>query len=278
MDQPVKIVQPLLTHVIQSCLSGVSSDKSFEPPENSASANIKRSRVGRKMNSSSITLISVGIFLVLVGVVLLVIKFRPSDSAASPPIFQGPGRFMVSGPVGLVVIVIGVFCITFSAISYKVTGNNGSVNPTPTFPSPTPTQPAGITASPSPTPDALPSAPTIKIIIPSSGSYVNLNNDVKVQLSGVDMSRQVWLLVQLGSQVFPQGPCDTVSLTVTDCPAVRFGAPGMLYGTRYKVTAVLVNLQDNNKYMPYYENGFSAQSPPVSPIRSSSSITVYGRE
>lgn len=178
----------------------------------------------------------------------------------------------------MVVIVIGVFCITFSAISYKVTGNNGSPSPTPTFPSPTSTQPAGITAAPSPTPDASPSAQTIKIINPSSGSYVNLNSDIRVQLSGVDMSRQVWLLVQLGSQVFPQGPCNTVSLTVTDCPAVRFGDPGMLYGTQYKVSAVLVNMQGSNKYISYYAKGFSAQSPPVSPILSSSTITVYGRE
>jgi len=215
-------------------------------------------------------LIILGVVLVAFGIIMLIFRRKPDpnnkDNGAT---FQTP-MFVVSGPAGLAIIAIGVVCVIWG-----VTKNvNNSNIPVPSNSA----QPTGVAASPSPAPDASPSAPTIRVIKPSSGSYVNLNNDIKVQLSGVGMSRQVWVLVQIGSQVYPQGPCNTVSLTITDCPAVRFGDPGMRFGTPYKVTAVLVNIQDNDKYIPYYASGFSAQSPPVSPILSSSSITVYGRE
>ncbi len=188
----------------------------------------------------------------------------------------------ISIPLSGLIVMLGLCSLGFAVyLSANETSQNAIATPTSSatsIPTSPPPQPTGITASPSPTPDALPSAPTITIIKPLSGSYVNLNDDITVQLSGVGVSRQVWLLVQLGSQVYPQGPCNTLSLTVTDCPGVRFGDPGMRFGTPYKVTAVLVKLQDNNKYNKVYASGFSAQSPPVSPILSSSSITVYGRE
>jgi hypothetical protein len=106
------------------------------------------------MNALAIALVAVGIFLVLVGVVLLVIKVQASDSHTYRPIFQGPGRFMVSGPVGLVVIVIGVFCLAFAGVSSKVSGSNNSADPaiTPTLSpipgSPSPTMPVGTLTSP----------------------------------------------------------------------------------------------------------------------------------
>jgi uncharacterized membrane protein len=83
------------------------------------------------MNGPSLTLIIVGIFLILVGVVLLVIKVQTSESEAFKPIFQGPGRIMVSGPVGLVVIVIGVFCLIISAGIFK-TAESGNPASSPT--------------------------------------------------------------------------------------------------------------------------------------------------
>ena len=216
-------------------------------------------------------LIVVGVVLVGFGILMLIIRTKPDPNNKDNAATVHTPMFVVSGPAGLVVIAIGVGCIIWGGVTQH--GSNSNIPITSNS-----TQPTRVTASPSPATDASPSAATITIINPSSGSYVNLNNDIKVQLSGVDMSRQVWVLVQIGSQVYPQGPCNTVSLTVTDCPAVRFGDPGMRFGTPYKVTAVLVNIQGNDKYEPYYASGFSAQSPPVSPILSSSSITVYGRE
>jgi hypothetical protein len=216
-------------------------------------------------------LIIVGVVLVGVGIIMMIIRLKPNQNSKdnNAATVHTP-MFIVSGPAGLAVIVIGVVCVIVGATQHR---NNSSIPITSNS-----TEPTGATTAPSPTPDASPLTPTITIIKPSSGSYVNLNDDVQVQLSNVSTSRDVWLLVQLGSQVYPQGPCNDVSLTVTDCPNVRFGDPGMQYGTPYKLTAVLVSTQDNNKYQPYYTSGFSAQSPPVSPILSSSSITVYGRE
>jgi len=84
------------------------------------------------VNGVTISFIVAGSFLILVGVVLLIIKIQPSDS-----LFQGPGRIMVSGPVGLVVIVIGVVCLGLSVASSRVNNNNSNPNNT-TSPTPTP--------------------------------------------------------------------------------------------------------------------------------------------
>jgi hypothetical protein len=80
------------------------------------------------MNAFSITTVVVGIFLIVVGVALLVIKVQKSESESFKPIFQGPGRIMVSGPVGLVVIVIGVFCLIISAAAIRADGDS-SITP-----------------------------------------------------------------------------------------------------------------------------------------------------
>lgn len=192
----------------------------------------------------------------------------------------------ISLPLSGLILILGLASLGFPAylVASETTKNpvatpTGSAGIATSSPTPIiPTSPAPTTALPSPSPDGSPNARTITITTPSSGSYVNLNNDIRVQVSGIDESREVWLLIQVGPQVYPQGPCNTVSLTVTDCPNARFGDPGMRFGTPYKVIAVLVSIQDNEKYKLYYESGFSAQSPPVSPILSSSSITVYGRE
>jgi hypothetical protein len=172
-------------------------------------------------------------------------------------------------------IILGVFGVVAALISRSSgssqAGPSGTDSPVVTSSSPVVNSP--------PTPSKTsPNSRTIKIIKPASESYVNLNNNVKIQVSGVGMSRQVWLLVRLGPKVYPQGPCDTFSLTVTVCPHVRFGDPGLPFGTLYKVTAVLVNNQDSRKYRSYVEPGFNNQSAPVSPILSSPSITVHGRE
>jgi hypothetical protein len=82
------------------------------------------------MNALVITFVVVGIFLVLVGVAMLFVRIQ-TDTVGARPIFQGPGRIMVQGPVGLVIIVIGVVCLSFSGISYRMNGNNGSQSRVP---------------------------------------------------------------------------------------------------------------------------------------------------
>jgi hypothetical protein len=124
--------------------------------------------------------VCVGIFLVLVGVALLVVRFQSPESFR--PIFQGPGRLMVSGPVGLVVIVIGVFCIAFSAVSYKVTENSSSLNPAPSI------SPQPILSS------HAPAIPQAKLTSPVAGTEVSRSG---FTASGTDSSLgsdTIWIL------------------------------------------------------------------------------------
>jgi heme/copper-type cytochrome/quinol oxidase subunit 2 len=106
------------------------------------------------MNALVITFIVVGIFLILVGVAMLLVRVQ-IDTEGSKPIFQGPGRIMVQGPVGLVIIVIGVVCLSFSGISYRVNQNNNSPNP-----------------SPSPRPQPISLRPTARLTSPTAGTHV----------------------------------------------------------------------------------------------------------
>ena len=211
------------------------------------------------------------VVLIVAGLILVVVAILGSGDFVKVVIPTLP----VWARVCLGVLGSVVFALAFIPGVGK--SSSGSVASPSSSASSTPTQSTVPTTGPDSSPTS-PNARTIKVVKPTSGSYVNLNNNIKVQLSGVGMSRQVWVLVQLGSQVYPQGPCDNTSLTTTVCRDVRFGDPGMHVGTPYRVTAVLVRIQDNQKYQPYIEPGFSETSPPVSPILSSSSIKVYGRE
>jgi hypothetical protein len=174
------------------------------------------------------------------------------------------------GPQALLIVVGAGFLVFAAWLAVTHPPNSSPVaGSTPTVQASTPS---------GHTPRPLTEAPTIKITRPSNGSNVRLNDTVEIQVSGAGMARYVWILVQLGSQVYPQGPCNNISLTVTSCPAVRFGDPGMAVGTPYTLTAVLVDSQGNSTYMPLLRNGFAASNPPVLPIASSSQITVHGDE
>jgi hypothetical protein len=142
------------------------------------------------MNALATTLVAVGIFVVLVGVVLLVIKVQTSDSDTFKPIFQGPGRFMVSGPVGLVVIVIGVFCIVFSIVSYRVAASGNSANPapSPTHPIVTPT------LSPAPDSSSFPT-PVAALTSPVDGAQVSRANGFTARGTESSLgSDTIWIL------------------------------------------------------------------------------------
>jgi hypothetical protein len=138
------------------------------------------------MNATGITLLVVGIFLVVVGVVLLVVKVQAFEGNTFRPIFQGPGRVMVSGPVGLVVIVIGVFCLILSIASYRVAGSGNSANPPPSSSNPT-VSPSISSTHTSPSPSSSPSlsatSPSGAIIVPPSGAN-NVYAFKNLQMSG----------------------------------------------------------------------------------------------
>jgi hypothetical protein len=182
----------------------------------------------------------------------------------------------VNVPAQALLIIVGAGFLAFGAwlaVTHTQEAASLVVPPPSNGPSATTSQSSGPSGSPSPIPNQ-----TIKIISPKDGSNVKLNDTIKIQLSGVSRDRYVWLLVQLGSQVYPQGPCNNVSLAITSCPDVRFGDPGMPVGTKYILTAVLVDAQGNSTYMPFVTNGFSEADHPVTPILSSPEITVHGLE
>jgi hypothetical protein len=184
----------------------------------------------------------------------------------------------------LLIIIGGAFFVIGTWLA--VTHSQDTASPVPRTLATTPTNPS-VSFTPTQTKAATPSSPSvnpsassrsIEIIRPETGSNVKLNDTITIQVSGASMSRYVWLLVKLGSQVYPQGPCNNISITITSCLDVRFGDPGMPVGTKYVLTAVLVNAQGNRAYMPKVRNGYNSESPPVQPILSSSSITVHGLE
>lgn len=213
------------------------------------------------------------VVLIIAGLVLIVLAILGSGDYVKVVI----PSLAVWARVLLAIVGVAVFTLAF--IPGITTNLPGAASQPPNSVTPSPSASAkGGLVSPSPTSDGQPINQKIRIIKPSAGSYVDLNNDIKIQLQGVSMSRQVWILVQLGTQVYPQGPCNTVSLTVTLCPDVRFGDPGMRYGTPYELTAVVVSAHGSDDYKPFIGPGFSKNAPPVSPILSSSSITVHGRE
>ncbi len=246
-------------------LTGQPASRAERPKYGSAVRTGDRKRIGTQL----VGVMSAQVVLIIAGLILVVVAIIGSGDFVRIVIPTLP----VWARACLGVLGAGVFALAF----VPGIGESSSGSVASPLSSSTPTQSAASTAEPTPSPTS-PNARTIEIIKPKSGSYVNLNNNVKVQVSGVGMSRQVWLLVQLGSQVYPQGPCDTTSLTITVCPDVRFGDPRLPFGTLYRVTAILVNTQDSKKYRSYIEPGFSKQSPPVSPILSSPSIIVHGRE
>lgn len=134
------------------------------------------------MTAASITLLVVGILLVIFGVLLLVVKKLQTSDSSTFPKFQGPGRIIVEGPLGLVVMVIGILCVVFSPVSYKLGGTSGSstLSASPTVPhsaSPTPTS-----SSPSPASPAS-SLPNATITNPPDGAS-NIAAHKNLQLSG----------------------------------------------------------------------------------------------
>lgn len=69
----------------------------------------------------------VGLALILVGLILLVAKNQVTNSETSKPTLQGPANIVVTGPVGLILIVIGVGCLMLPA--YRVSRNDAPTPP-----------------------------------------------------------------------------------------------------------------------------------------------------
>lgn len=104
------------------------------------------------MTATSIALLVAGILLVVLGVLLLVVrKLRPADSG-QVHVFG----VEVAGPVGLVVIAIGVFCMVSSAF-VKPTGA-ANVTAPPANPTVSRSSSPTSSSSASPSPTAIPDA------------------------------------------------------------------------------------------------------------------------
>jgi hypothetical protein len=118
------------------------------------------------VGASSIIFTAVGVFLVAVGFMLLVVKVQRSETDSFKPIFQGPGKIMVSGPVGLVVIVIGVVCIALPvALSSNARGLTG-----PTHPTSSPVRSSTISVAAS---SPSPAVPVATLTSPKDGIHVS---------------------------------------------------------------------------------------------------------
>ena len=144
-----------------------------------ASTLIRSGKAGIPVNAFSVTMVIVGIFLILVGVALLVIKVQTSESEVFKPIFQGPGRIMVSGPVGLVVIVIGVFCLIISAAVIRTANSNNS---------PSGDHHSQISVSAH-------SRPSAKLLEPLDGTQVSRSRGFTASGSAVSLgSETIWIL------------------------------------------------------------------------------------
>jgi hypothetical protein len=103
-------------------------------------------------------------------------------------------------------------------------------------------------------------------------------DDVSARMEGAPPDGRVWVLVQGGSTVHPQGPCDIPDPNHSICRNAQFGdATRYGAGTEYKVTVVIIDPADAATYRRYYKNGFLQGDPPATPLASSPTITVRRR-
>jgi hypothetical protein len=98
--------------------------------------------------------------------------------------------------------------------------------------------------------------------------------DVKGIDLSIDVSRQVWILVQFRNEnhVYPEGPCDVDIGGISRCAHAQFGDPGET-GKQLSIIAVLISVADKDKYNKY-AHGFVVDRPPVTPIATSKAVTV----
>jgi len=150
---------------------------------------------------TSTILVIVGVFLILVGVSLLIVKrFQTSESDTNKPTLQGPmNTFAISGPAGLVVIVIGVVCIVLPT----VIGVNRSAGSSPSsISSPAP---SSISSSARPTVSAVPSTSPGPVITVESPTHNLVSRRVGFVAKG-SVSRlgahTIWLFDYNGSDFY----------------------------------------------------------------------------
>jgi hypothetical protein len=137
------------------------------------------------MTAVSITLLVVGIVLVIFGGLLLISKKLQTSDSDKFPIFQAPGSVKVTGPLGLVVIVIGIFCMLSSPVANKLAGSGNVATPSP---NPTVSHSSSpTTALSSSSPVASPStAPNGTVTNPPNSSNVAFTGPVGITFSGID--------------------------------------------------------------------------------------------
>jgi hypothetical protein len=190
------------------------------------------------MSTPNIILASVGIFLILLGTVLLIKRFGSSDSNADKPSIQGPANIAVTGPVGLMIIVIGVACLVtpevFGASQAKSAIGGGPTVRASFSPS--------ISTTPTPT---LTPIPTAVIRVKCSISQ-QLRPGITVQLT-YDIESSHGLTVGLGAGLYDNvgtdhstgyGDLDSVPLAIGKNTETRpVLIPGSLPPGRYELDA-----------------------------------------
>jgi hypothetical protein len=195
------------------------------------------------------------------------------------------GKYVIAAAIiGVLGTIIAAFLTNLFGLVSSNSPDSGPVHSASSSPSTSPqSSPRSSTSSPqdaSPTSGISASIQLIRIAEPVDGSKnIPLNSNIMIDVTRQSVNRYVWVLVQLGNQVFPQGPCNNLSATETECAAVQFGSPSMGSGVKYIVTAVIVGAQGNSAYMPFVHYGFRLNDPPrISIISKSKPITIYGSE
>lgn len=113
---------------------------------------------------------------------------------------------------------------------------------------------------------------------PVNNGTVAMLDDVQIRIKGAP-DGHVWILVQQtpGATVFPQGACNNPTAERSLCYQAQFGDESDPPGTAFNVTVVIIRPADAQKYKECYKFGFRQGEPPVTPLASSQTITVYRR-
>jgi hypothetical protein len=131
-----------------------------------------------------------------------------------------------------------------------------------------------VATSPTSTPPTTAGA-SLTIEKPKNGGTIHVYDDVRIQVTGAEPDRVVWILVKLGGRYYPQGACDNDSEELSVCRHAQFGDPGKNIGDRFDISAVLTNAKGHRAYKGHYTNGFEAADPPVKPLAKSPAVTVH---
>lgn len=216
------------------------------------------------MTATSIALLVVGILLVVLGVLLLVVRKLQPTSSDNFPVFQALGGVKVAGPLGLVIIVIGVVCIASSAFVKPTEVANVAKPPVnPTVSRSTSPIPSSSSASRSASPSASPSG---TITDPPNGAS-NVAANKNLQVSGTVQDIPAGYRLDLSLQFVNSGNGTRYYLAADPKTAITphngrwtapifVGAPGSIIIRLVLLSPSEIAYVDSPKSVPYQNSGF----------------------